>query len=36
MFGRYRQNIILIVSEMIIYAAVLIWLLWYFLPQALA
>lgn len=36
MLGRYRQNLILIISEIIIYALLLVWVVWYFLPQALA
>lgn len=36
MLGRHRKNIVLIVSEIIIYGLLLIWLVWYFLPKALA
>jgi hypothetical protein len=36
MLGRYRQNLVLIISEIIIYVLLLVWVVWYFLPQALA
>jgi hypothetical protein len=33
--GKYRNNLFLIISEIIIYAFILAWVIWYFLPQAL-
>lgn len=36
MTGKYRKNILLIISEIIIYGLLLVGLVWYFLPQALA
>lgn len=36
MLGKYRNNVFLIISEIIIYGLLLLGLVWYFLPQALA
>lgn len=36
MESKFRNNIALIIAEIIIYGLALVGLLWYFLPQALA
>lgn len=35
MSGKHHNNLLLISAEFLLYGGMLVWLLWYFLPQAL-